>query len=338
MSNTLLSSALRMLWRTINGYGLDANALYHEAGLDPVYMNDPQHRYPVDNARQAWALAAQRIPDPCFGIKTGEHWFPTDLHALGFAFLSSQNLYNGLYRIVRYNEIVDEVIAFSAQETDRHLILSYHNERDDLPDIPALEAVRWSIVMSMCRAARGGPVLPLSVDLMQALPACCDAYSAFFGCTPRFGRMESQLVFDLQDLRQPLPAPHADIARVNDNVIREYLDQLHQEQGLSRRVAQVIRDLLPNGNISDERVAAAVFMSARTLQRKLALEGTSFKGILQEVRLAMANEFLRDAKLSLIEVSYLLGFADQSSFTRAYKRWTGTPPSDKTKFRHLVDA
>lgn len=328
MSNSLLSSALRMLWRTVSSYGLDADALFVEAGLDPTRMNDAQSRYPVDQARKAWALAADRVPDACFGIKTGKFWFPTDLHALGIAFLSSSSLYNGLHRIVRYNEIVDEVITFTATETRDRFILGYDNRRDDLPDIPALEVARWSIVLCMCRMAKGAVLHPVKVDLVQSMPQCSDAYLDFFGCKPDFGKPVSRLVFDVEHLKAPLPAPHADMAHINDRVINEYLDKLHDSHGFSRKVAHAIRDLLPGGKLSDDVVAEAVFMSPRTLQRKLAAEGTSFKQILQEVRLSMANEYLREDKLTLIEVSYLLGFSEQSSFTRAYKRWTGKAPSD----------
>lgn len=328
MSDSLLSSASRMLWRTVAHYQIDADELFRDAGMDPALMNDTKGRYPVENARRAWALAAERIPDKCFGVHTGEHWFPSDLHALGFAFLSSATLYTGLYRIVRYNEIVDEVINFTALEEGPHLVLSYENHRSDLPDTGALEAGRWSVVLSMCRSARGDTCSPARISLVQDENGCSDTYEQFFGCKVEFSQTRSKIYFNLKDIQQPLPAPHVDIARLNDKLISEYLDNLHHEHELSRQVARLIRDLLPSGNISDEKVAESVFMSPRTLQRKLASEGTSFKQILQVVRLSMANEYLQDEKLSLIEVSYLLGFSEQSSFTRAFKRWTGRPPSD----------
>jgi len=328
MSNSLLTSASRMLWRTIGSYAVDADQLFRDAGLDPTLLNDVSARYPVDGARQAWALAAERINDSCFGVNTGANWFPNDLHALGFAFLSSASLYTALYRVVRYNEIVDEVINFVAAEQGDQLQLSYENSRGDLPDIPALEVARWSIVLTMCRTAIGTDFKPLKVELVQAEMGCNDSYQAFFGCPVEYGKSRSCIYFDTAQLQETLPAPSAEIARLHDDLIREYLEKLHQDDDLTRQVAQLIRNLLPSGNISDEQVAQAVFMSPRTLQRKLASEGTTFKQILQDVRLAMANEYLRDDKLALIEVSFLLGFSEQSSFTRAYKRWTGVSPSD----------
>ena len=156
MSDTLLASALRMLYRTIDSYDVDANALFVDAGLDPRKLDDPVFRYPLEKARRAWALAAERVPDPCFGVHTGEHWLPTDLHALGFSFVSSPSLLNALQRITRYNAIVDDVITFEAEQAGDELLLNYRNDRADLPDIPALEVARWSVVTAMCRVARAG--------------------------------------------------------------------------------------------------------------------------------------------------------------------------------------
>jgi len=68
-------------------------------------------------------------------------------------------------------------------------------------------------------------------------------------------------------------------------------------------------------------------MSSRNLARKLADEGQSFKGLLTEVRRELAEKYIRDRSLTLTEISFLLGFAEMSSFSRAYKGWSGSSPS-----------
>ena len=115
MSDTLLASASRILWRLIKAEGADPETIFAEAGLNAALINKASARYPVVNARKAWQLAADKIKDPCFGLHAGAHWRPTDLHALGYAFLASRTLHTGLNRIVRYNEVVDQVIHFTAE-------------------------------------------------------------------------------------------------------------------------------------------------------------------------------------------------------------------------------
>ena len=85
--------------------------------------------------------------------------------------------------------------------------------------------------------------------------------------------------------------------------------------------------MLVDGDISDGKVDDSLFISTRTLQRRLSEEGHTYKQHLENVRRTLAEEYIRDERLSLNEISYLLGFSEQSSFSRAFKRWTGTTPS-----------
>ena len=74
MRDTLLASASRILWRLINAEGADSEAIFTEAGLDTALINEASARYPVENARKAWQLAADKIKSPCFGLHAGAHW------------------------------------------------------------------------------------------------------------------------------------------------------------------------------------------------------------------------------------------------------------------------
>jgi AraC-like DNA-binding protein len=327
MSNTLLASASRILWRTIRSHGIDPNKLFAEAGLDPAKINEPAARFPVDNARKAWSLALDAIDDPCFGISAGESWLSTDLHALGYAFLSSTTLMTAIKRIARYNEVVDEVITFSDAIEGDHLVVSYENAREDLPDIAPLEDARWSTLLAMCRAAKAGDVHPARMQLMHGKLPCKKSYRDYFGCEPEFDQPRSAVWFDLKQVSEPLPAVNRELSQINEHALLDYLDQLHKGD-LTRKVEKAIAELLVDGEISDGKVAECLFISTRTLQRRLSEEGLTYKQLLENVRRTLAEEYIRDEHLSLNEISYLLGFSEQSSFSRAFKRWTGTSPSE----------
>lgn len=330
MSNTLLASASRILWRTIRSHGINPDQLFREAGLDPACINEPAARFPIENARKAWSLAATAIDTPCFGIHAGEQWLSTDLHALGYAFLSSTTLMTAINRVVRYNEIVDEVITFDAAIEGDHLVVSYRNARNDLPDIAPLEDARWSTLLSMCRVAKAREFCPTAVELMHEELACGTAYEEFFGCIPEFNQPRSALYFDLATANETLPAVNRELAEINEHALVNYLEQLHQDDFI-RKVEKAIAELLPSGDISDDKVADALFMSTRTLQRRLSEEGFTYKQLLESVRHTLAEQYIRDERLSLNEISYLLGFSEQSSFSRAFKRWTGKSPSQTRK-------
>ena len=77
-----------------------------------------------------------------------------------------------------------------------------------------------------------------------------------------------------------------------------------------------------------DQVAKDLLMSSRTLQRRLGEEGSKFNDALNETRKELAQQYIQDDSLPIKEISYLLGFSEAANFTRAYKRWTGTTPSD----------
>jgi AraC-like DNA-binding protein len=83
---------------------------------------------------------------------------------------------------------------------------------------------------------------------------------------------------------------------------------------------------LPSGGAHQDRIANSMHRSSSTLQRQLQSEGTSYREILKETRFGLAKEYLRDHRYSHAQIAYLLGFSDQSNFSRAFKRWTGVAP------------
>jgi AraC-like DNA-binding protein len=85
---------------------------------------------------------------------------------------------------------------------------------------------------------------------------------------------------------------------------------------------------LGEGSVTEATIASDLHMSTRNLNRKLVAENTSFKALLLEIRSELASQYINDASLTLTEISYMLGFSEISSFSRAFKRWTGQSPSE----------
>jgi AraC-like DNA-binding protein len=110
----------------------------------------------------------------------------------------------------------------------------------------------------------------------------------------------------------------------------EYLGKLEKDDIIDRVTAAII-DMLPSGGVADEKVAAQLNMSVRSLQRRLKEVGTTFRTLLETVRKDLAATYVCDPDIELVEVAFLLGFSDQSAFSRAFKRWTGKSPSEARK-------
>jgi AraC-like DNA-binding protein len=326
MSPTSLASASRILWRMLKRNGVDPGCVFREARLDPALMDDPRGRYPIENVRAAWLEGIRLIPDPCFGLQAAGVWRPTDFHALGYAFLASRTLRIALERIVRYNTVVDPVIHFRDELDDRVLRLTYHSDRPDLPDPPVRENARWAAILGMCREIYGSDLDPIEAAFTHDAPSCRGDFFGLFRCSIHFNAPVSRLVFDRAQMERPLPADNQELALASDGILRAYVDDLQHDGDLISRVKAAVIDHLPSGAPSAELIAKDLYLSPRTLQRRLAEENISYSRLLETVRRELAEQYVSDPARSLSEISFLLGFSELSAFSRAFKRWTGQAP------------
>lgn len=326
MIPTLLASATRILWRLLERNGVPAEQVFRSAGLDPEEMTRSRGRYPVEKVRCAWIAAAERIEDPCFGLGAARVWRPTDFHALGYAFLASKTLRQGFERIARYNAVVNETVLFRLESDSAQVRLKYSIPIPELQDVLAYEDARWAIIIGMCRMACGEALNPIEVALSHPAPPCTSDYYGLFRCPVNFAVPVAALALSREVADQPLPAANRELALGNDRVLADYIAKLRRDDIVSR-VKDAVIGQLPSGTPTQEETARALHMSARTLQRRLTEEGTSFRELLEAVRRELAEQYLSQGSRSLDEISYLLGFAESSSFSRAFVRWTGRAPS-----------
>jgi AraC-like DNA-binding protein len=138
------------------------------------------------------------------------------------------------------------------------------------------------------------------------------------------------MTFSFADVDKYLIGANPQLARLNDQVMIEYLGRLDKDNIVDRARTAII-DMIPSGGLADEKVATQLNMSVRSLQRRLKAAGTTFRTLLESVRKDLAATYVRDPDIELVEVAFLLGFSDQSAFSRAFKRWKGCPPSEARK-------
>ncbi len=325
---TLLASATRILWRILERNGVDPAPVFLAAGLNPSALSEPRARYGARDGGAVWSAAARLISDPAFGLQAAEAWRPTDFHALGYAFLASDNLRTAIARLERYHAVVNPVIVFT-EDPGPHphrLSLTYRIASSDFPDVPELEDARWAVILGICRYAFGQGLDPVEVCFTHPAPAATGPYFGLFRCPVQFDAPAPRLTFSREDAERPLPARNRELAKANDAVLAAYCSELSAQETVSR-VKHAILDRLPSGTPGAEEIARDLIMSPRTLQRRLTNEGTSFKRLLEIVRRELAEQYIADPGCSLADITYLLGFSEASAFSRAFKRWTGESPS-----------
>jgi len=328
MIGTAIATAGRILWRMLERRGIDPEPLFKEAGLDPDSRDNPLVRYPIKEARLAWTRASKMLGDPAFGLTIATVWQPSDFHALGCAFMASTTLRDALNRLVRYNAVVYDVISYSLAEQDGRAILSYNPVHGKLDEPAILEDTRWAVVLDACRRVYGANLDPLEVIFWHAEPESgMDEFIEYYRCPLRFGEPIASMTFPSEVLDRPLPGSNRELALSLDRTLIDYIEKLQRDDIVSR-TQSAISEYLSSGDIASEVVAGKLNIGTRSLQRKLAAEGTTYRKLLDSVRQELAESYVTDGNFSLTEISYLLGFSSQAAFSRAFKRWTGVTPRE----------
>ncbi len=293
---------------------------------------DPNARFPVEAMQRLWTLAVEVTGDPAFGLETARHLHPTTLHALGYSWMASTNLRDGLERMARYVNIVSTAAALQLEEADTYFdfrmgVRSGLTQRDLKRPVDASTDAGMAIVVQLCRTAYGSDFNPLRVKMSRARPQDEGPYTRFFGVPVEFSAPENVLYFSKEELEEHLPTANPDLVHANDEVVKSYLARFVPSSTAMKVRAKIIEEL-PSGHISQAAVARALHVSTRSLQRKLEAENTGYRALLDETRRELASRYMEEGNLSVSEITYLLGFSEPSNFTRAFKRWTGSPPTE----------
>jgi AraC-like DNA-binding protein len=306
--------------------GYDVLPLLHHSGLSLKDIRDES--IPIAVAAQIHFVdaLAEALNDKLLGFHIAREM---DLRSTGFLYYvaaSSGTLGEALTKIGRYSSIVNEGVAVKVRRSATMRIAIDYAGVARHADRHQIEA--WiTAVMRFCRDMTGRALAPLGVRIMHGRIPESDELDAYFGRKVEFGARLDEIL---------LPADAAESAIVSSD---PYLNKLlieYCEEVVARRrktpdklradVENALAALLPHGQGSIENVADKLGISPRTLRRRLAAEATSFTAVLKDLRLALAKRYLAEQNISISRIAWLLGYAEVSTFSHAFRRWTGRPP------------
>jgi AraC-like DNA-binding protein len=168
--------------------------------------------------------------------------------------------------------------------------------------------------------------LPVHAALSYSAPNHAHLYKRYLGCSARFGQPMSELVYPKSILSVKPRMAHGLTSKILRETCDRILGEVKTSTGVAGEVYQIIAST-PGHSPSMESVARQIATTVRTLNRKLHAEGTSFTQILDDVRCNLASEYLRSTKLSVEDISELVGFSEATNFRHAFRRWTGSTPA-----------
>ena len=313
--------------KTLEMDGLDCQALFNQLGLDYSALDDPDARFSQDSMTRLWQRAVEVSGNPAIGLNMGKFVRPASFHVAGYALMSSRTLAEGFMRLVRYQRIIAESadLSFRLLPEGYALILTVHG--DHLPPTRQSAEASLACALALCSWLRGQTLQPRKVLIQGGVPVDIEPYRQAFRAPLVFNAPYDALIFERADMEAPLRTANEAMALLHDRFAGEYLARF-SEGRVTHKARQVLCRLLPQGEPKREVIAQALHLSQRTLQRRLQEEGTSFQVLLDDTRRELAEQYLGQPRMTLLEIAYLLGFADPSNFFRAFRRWFEVTPGE----------
>jgi AraC-like DNA-binding protein len=307
--------------------GFDPIEVLADVGIDAAKLANPDWRIPQVHYNQLMAHCVDVSEDEAFGLVAAQQAQPQVLHGLGLAWLASDTVYDGLKRLVRFGKLMTTTVDMSLHEEGNMVLMDFGR----IPTVdhfhPANRDYAVGLVARMSYLTLGDYLSPAMVELDRPQPSKPERWESLLSSRVQFAAGRTCLAWYLADIVEPLITGDPELARANDEQTQAYLDSF-LVNSTSREVVDKIVERLPDGPPSQLQIAEALHVSNRTLQRKLKEEGTSFMNLLQNTRLQLAQKYLQHPNRSVVETAYLLGFSEPSTFSRAFKRWTGMAPAD----------
>jgi AraC-like DNA-binding protein len=318
---------MRGVANTLTAQGLDAPALFAEAGLSFADLDKPDHRWPTEEASRLWAFAAERSGNPDIALSNPHMPRPDQYGVVGYAMMSSPDLQTGLVRLIRYLCIVSDaaVITLEPGAGGRWVRLELYGGECPIPR----QRYDYGLLtlLTFCRWMLSRPLKPLVTAFTHSVPMSIAAYNEAFNSPLEFDAKFNGFLVSKEDLACKLPTASPELVEIHDRIAGLALLKF-EKHDTTHRAREAIARRLQDGTPLRSTIASDLKMSDHTFQRRLTDEGTSFTGLVDETRRELAQHHLTDVRMTFSEIAYLLGYSDQSTFFRACHRWFGEAPGE----------
>lgn len=315
------------------GEAIDGAALLRGAGIDPDGAWDPKVMIPAVTYYDMLERLAAQIDATDLPIRTGASMQLDEYGALGLAFKAATTLGAAYARVERYARLWTTVVEYELRPDPRGTLFVLHRPGERRLGMRLSNEATLASAVSIARQVSPAPVKPLEFQIRHPAPDSVAAHEEWFGCPVRFGMDLDAILFSRETLAQPNTLGDVGISRYLVSHLDKELAEIADEAPLVAETKDAIAQALSEGAPKMADIARGLGLSARSFHRRLSEHGMNFQTLTEETRRELAEGLLRDEGHSLVEIAFLTGFAEQSSFTRAFKRWVGMTPATYRKVR-----
>lgn len=302
--------------------------LLASVGLDRDGRADPSFMLRDEDYYALFERAAAADRDPAsLPLRVGASMRTEDYGPFGLAWKSAPTLRDSFHRAELYALVLTSVALYEVEECFGGAFMHLHRDGPRRMGMRLSNEATLASIAAISAEVSSAPFRAEAVHLKHTAPRDTTAHEAYFRCPVHFGSDRDALRVSTRTLDTPNRVGDASIARYFDTLLADEVRTLDDSVPLDRRVLDRVSTALSGGVPTLSGIARELGMSGRTLQRRLAGEGTSFQALVDDARRRLALRMLRgNSEVSLSEVTFMTGFSDQSAFTRAFRRWTGETP------------
>ena len=308
--------------------GVSATDALAGVGVSGSALSSPATRVSLNQIIECYRNADRLSHDPQFAYHAGLRFHVSAYGMYGFAALSSMDYRRTVRFALKYHELAAPLVEIRFEEESNCGIWTIEplpHPRIDARLYRYLVELHFGILLSLHRDFMGPSFAARELHVTYRPPDDAPKYPDIFGCRVLFGQSANRFLFDAAWL-DGTPRLGNEIAHLTMVELCDGLkEELRLQIGLVGEVRQILLvNLMRPTRFSD--VASHLKMSARTLRRKLREENTSFRKLVDELRMEMGIKYLRDTDLTVDEIANVLGFSEATNFRQAFRRWTNAAP------------
>jgi AraC-like DNA-binding protein len=328
---TVAAGAVRALMEFAVSRGASRETLVERSRIDPSDLQDRDQRIPFANYVALMRAGQELCRDPALALHFGESVPASEISLVHHVGASSGTMGEGLALINRYAPLTVEVELvgggdrFRFERADGQVWII--DTRANPNDFPELTESGFARMICTGRAFMGDKAMLKAVHVTHAQPSYHAEYERIFRAPVVFRSDRNALLTDDSWMALMPPAPSRPVLDVLKAHSEALLEKLESSKSTRGRVEELLAPILPTGEATMAEIASQLGLSRQSLFRRLRAEGVTFEEVLDGLRHKLAFRYLNGDELSVKETAFRLGFSEPASFSRAFKRWTGTSPA-----------
>ncbi len=310
----------------VKSLGGDPEELLARVGVSPSVLNEPESTLPLERLVYLLEDTASSLGAPDFGLRLAERQDISVLGAIALIAHHAATVGDALRGISRHLPYHTPGIGFQLVDDPQSGFTEFRYEIDLDQGVPRSQGMELSLAVmgAFLRLVTRDDGARWRVDFTHPKGASASRYRKAFRCKVRLGQEVNRLAFPTRLLDVPIDPDHPELQVAAERYVGNLLRRFPLDLG--QQVEALVERQFAAGGCGIDRIAKQLGMHRRTLQRRLELHGMHFEDIVDRLRRRRADELLPHPAIPLTQVCELLGYAEQSSFNRACRRWYGETP------------